>query len=112
MLSEIAKTSPKNEYSFHTKVVQNKLRFQTETTTEAFQKMDETEKNVKHPVIPSITGKNHITDKNRSPCALPLRMKDWTSSVTRTFQAIMSVHKPFVIRLKIVIQKQLKRSKL
>ena len=33
---------------------------------EAFQKMDEIEKNVRQQLLPSITGKNHKTDEDRS----------------------------------------------
>ena len=36
--------------------------------------MDEIEKNVRQPLLPSITGKNHITDEDRNLFALPLRM--------------------------------------
>ena len=36
--------------------------------------MDETEKNVRQQLLPSITGKNHITDEDRNLFALPLRM--------------------------------------
>ena len=36
--------------------------------------MDEIEKNVRHQLLPSITGKNHITDEERNLFALPLRM--------------------------------------
>ena len=48
-LSKIAKTSPQNAYSCYTKGVQNKLSFLTRTTQQAFKKMDENEKNVRHP---------------------------------------------------------------
>ena len=73
-LSKIAKTSPQNAYSCYTKGVQNKLSFLTRTTPEAFKKVDETEKNVRPQLLPSITGKNHITDEDRNFFALPLRM--------------------------------------
>ena len=36
--------------------------------------MNEIEKNVRQQLLPSITGKNHITDENRSFFALTLRM--------------------------------------
>ena len=73
-LYKIAKTSPQNAYSCYTKRVQNKLSFLTRTTPEAFKKMDEIEKSVRHQLLPSITGKNHITDEDRNIFALPLRM--------------------------------------
>ena len=73
-LSKRAKTSPQNAYSCYTKGVQNKLSFLTRTTPEAFKKMDEIEKNVRQQLLPSITGKNHITDEDRNLFALPLRM--------------------------------------
>ena len=73
-LSKIAKTSPQNAYSCYPKGVQNKLSFLTRTTPEAFKKMDEIEKNVRQQLLPSITGKNHITDEDRNLFALPLRM--------------------------------------
>ena len=73
-LSKIAKTSPQTAYSCYTKGVQNKLSFLTRTTPEAFKKMDEIEKNVRQQLLPSITGKNHITDEDRNLFALPLRM--------------------------------------
>ena len=37
--------------------------------------MDEIEKNVRHQLLPSINGKNHITDEDRNLFALPLRME-------------------------------------
>ena len=73
-LSKIAKTSPQNAYSYYTKGDQNKLSFLTRTTPEAFKKMDEIEKNVRQQLLPSITGKNHITDEDRNLFELPLRM--------------------------------------
>ena len=73
-LSKIAKTSPQNGYSCYTNGVQSKLSFLTRTTPEAFKKMDEIENNVIHQLLPSITGKNHITDEDRNLFALPLRM--------------------------------------
>ena len=36
--------------------------------------MDEIEKNVRHQLLRSITGENHITDEDRNLFALPLRM--------------------------------------
>ena len=36
--------------------------------------MNEIEKNVRKQLLPSITGKNHITDEDRKLFALPLRM--------------------------------------
>ena len=72
--SKITKASPQNAYSCYTKGVQNKLNFLTRKTPEAFKKMDENEKNVRQQLIPSITGKNHITDEDRNLFALPLRM--------------------------------------
>ena len=36
--------------------------------------MDEIEKNLRQPLLPSITGKNHITDEDRNLFALPLGM--------------------------------------
>ena len=36
--------------------------------------MNEIEKNVRKQLLPSITGKNHITDEDRNLFALPLRM--------------------------------------
>ena len=74
-LSKIAKTSPQNAYSCYTKGVQNKLSFLTRTTPEEFKKMDEIEKNVRHQLLPSITGENHITDEEPNLFALPLRTK-------------------------------------
>ena len=38
--------------------------------------MDETEKNVRHQLLPSTTGENHITDEDRNVFALPLRMRE------------------------------------
>ena len=37
--------------------------------------MDEKEKNVRQQLLPSITGKNHITDEDRNLFALPLRVR-------------------------------------
>ena len=62
-VSKIAKTSPQNAYSCYTMGVQNILCFLTRTASKAFRKVDEIEKNVTQQLIPSITGKNHITDK-------------------------------------------------
>ena len=73
-LSKRAKTSPQNSYSCYTKGNQNKLGSLTRTTPEAFKEMDEIEINVRHQLLPSITGKNHITDEDRNLFALPLRM--------------------------------------
>ena len=73
-LSKKAKTSPQNAYSCYTKGVQSKLSFLTRLTPEAFKKIDENEKNVRHQLLPSITGKNHIADEDRNLFALPLRM--------------------------------------
>ena len=73
-LSKIAKTSPQNAYFCYTKGVQIKLCFLTRTTPEVFKKMDEFEKNVRQQLLPSITGKNHITDEDRNIFALTLRM--------------------------------------
>ena len=39
-----------------------------------FKKIDETEKNGRQQLLPSITGKNHITDEDRNLFALPLKM--------------------------------------
>ena len=61
--SKIAKTSPQNEY---TKAVQNKLSFLTRKTPETFKKMVEIEKKVRQQLLPSVTGKNHITDEDRN----------------------------------------------
>ena len=72
--SKISKTSPQNAYSCYTKGVQNKLSFLTRTTPQAFKKMDEIEKKVRHQLLPSITSKNHITDEDRNLFALTLRM--------------------------------------
>ena len=72
--SKIAKTSHQNAYSSHTKGVQIKLSFLTRTTPEAIKKRMELKKNVRQQLLPSITGKNHITDEDRSLFALPLRM--------------------------------------
>ena len=36
--------------------------------------MDEIEKNKRHQLLPSITGKNHITDEDRNLFALPQRI--------------------------------------
>ena len=36
--------------------------------------MDEIEKNIRQQLLPSITGKNHITDEDRKLFALPLIM--------------------------------------
>ena len=68
---KIAKTSPQNAYSCYKNGVQKNLSFLTRTTPEAFKKMDEIEKNVRHQLLPSITGKNHITDEDRNFFALP-----------------------------------------
>ena len=73
-LSKIAKTSPENAYSYYTKGVQNKLSFLTRATPKAFRKTDGIEKNLRQQLLPSITGKNHITDDDRSFFAVPLRM--------------------------------------
>ena len=73
-LSKIAKTSPQIAYSCYTKGVQNILSFLTRKTLEAYKKMDKIEKNVKQQLLPSITGKSHITDEDRSLLALPLTM--------------------------------------
>ena len=70
------------------------MNFLTRTTPEAFKKTDEIEKNVRQQLLPSITGKNHITDEDRSLFA---EWEDETFSVTRTFSEIMSGHEPFVI---------------
>ena len=97
-LSKIAKTSPQNAYSCYTKGVQNKFSFSTRTASEAFKKMDEIEKNVRQQVLPSINGKNIITDENRNLFALPLRMRviDLLSNTDlyRSYEG----HKPLVIR--------------
>ena len=74
-LSKIAKTSPKNAYSCYKKGVQNKLSFLCRITPKAFKKKDEIEKNVRQQLLPSFTGKNHITDEDRNLFALPLRME-------------------------------------
>ena len=73
-LSKIAKTSPQNAYPCYTKGVQNKLSFLTRATPKAYKKMDEIEKNVRQQLLRSFTGKNHITDEDRSLFALSLRM--------------------------------------
>ena len=74
-LSKIATTSPQNAYSCYTKGIQSKLSFVTRTTPKAFKKMDEFKKKVRQHLLPRITGKNHITDEERSLFALPLRMR-------------------------------------
>ena len=73
-LSKIAKTSPQNAYSCYTEGVPNVLSFLSRITPEAFKKMDEIEKNVRQQLLPSVTGKNHISDEDRNLFALPLRM--------------------------------------
>ena len=73
-LSKIAKTSPENAYSYYTKGVQNKLSFLTRDTPKIFRKTDEIEKNARQQLLPSFTGKNHITVEDRSFFAVPLRM--------------------------------------
>ena len=37
--------------------------------------MDEIEKNVRHQLFPSITGKDHITDEDRNLFAISLRLR-------------------------------------
>ena len=49
-LSKIAKTSPQNAYSCYTKKNQKKFSFLTRTTPEAFEKLDEIEKNVNQQI--------------------------------------------------------------
>ena len=73
-LSKIAQTSPQNAYYCFTKRVRNKLSSLTTTTTEAFKKMDEIEKNIRQQLLPSNTGKSYITDEDRNLFALLLRM--------------------------------------
>ena len=73
-LSKIAKTSPQIAYFCYTKAVQKKLSVIIRTTPEAFKKMDEIEKKVRHQLLPNITGKNHITDEDGNLFALPLRI--------------------------------------
>ena len=73
-LSKLAKTSLQNAFSCYTKEIQIKLGFLATTIPEAFKKMDEIEKNVRHQLLPSSTGKNHITDEDRNLFAPPLRM--------------------------------------
>ena len=65
-LSKIAKTSPQNAFSCYRKGVQNKLSFLTGTTPEAYKKMDEIQKNVRHQLLTSITDKKHIADEDRN----------------------------------------------
>ena len=62
--SKIAKTSPQNAYSCYTKGVRsNSCYTKGVRTPEAFNIMDEIKKNVRHQLLPSINGKNHITDE-------------------------------------------------
>ena len=82
-LSKIAKTSPQNAYPCYTKGVQNKLSFLTRTTPKAYKKMDEIEKNVRQQLLPSFSGKNHITDEDRSLFALSLRMRGLSQGVQK-----------------------------
>ena len=56
--SKIAKASTQNAYSCYTKGVQSKLSFLTRTNPGTFKKMDENEKNVRHQLLSSVTGKN------------------------------------------------------
>ena len=72
--SKIANTSPQYACSCYTKGDQNKFSFLNRTTPEAFKKKDEIEKNVRQQLLPSITGKNHLTDEDHNLFALPLRM--------------------------------------
>ena len=51
-----------------------KLSFLARTTPETFKKLDENEKNLRKQLLPSITGKNSLTEDDRSLFALPLRM--------------------------------------
>ena len=51
-----------------------KIKLPSKTTPEAFKKMDEIEKNVRQQLLPSITGKNHITDEDCSLFALLIKM--------------------------------------
>ena len=51
-----------------------KLSCLTKTVREAFEKVHEIEKNVRKQVLPKTTGKNYITDKDRSFFALPKRI--------------------------------------
>ena len=73
-LSKIAKTLPQTAYSCYTEGVRKKLSLLSRTTPEAYRKMDEIEKNIRQQLLPSIAGKNDITDEDRSFFALTLRM--------------------------------------
>ena len=51
-----------------------KLNFLIRTTLKAFKETDKTEINVKQHLLPSIHGKNHTSDGDRSFFELPLRL--------------------------------------
>ena len=72
-LSKIAETYHKMRNPV-TQMSLKKLSFLIKTTPEAFEKMHEIEKNVRKQLLPKITGKNYITDEDRSLFALPKRM--------------------------------------
>ena len=73
-LSKIAKTSPQIAYSCYTKGVQNKLSFITSKTSKHLTKWMKMRKKVRRHLLPSNTGKNHVTDEDRNLFALPLKM--------------------------------------
>ena len=72
-LSKHAKVSPQNVFHCYTKGLQNKVTFLSRTTPNFIGNLEETERKIKENLIPAITGKNDITDEERSLFSLPVR---------------------------------------
>ena len=73
-LCKIAKTSPQNVQSSYTKGVQEKLSFLARTAPNTTENMQACEKILQENLIPSLIGKDNISQQLRDIVCLPLKM--------------------------------------
>ena len=73
-LADIAKTHPQNVYACYTKGVQAKLSFLSRTTPSMSDALNETEKAVRHNLLPKMLRMDSISDDTRTLISLPLKL--------------------------------------
>ena len=72
-LADIAKTNPQNAYACYTKGVQSKLTFLSRTTPNMKDALVETEKAVRHNLLPKMLRVDSVDDDTRTLLSLPLK---------------------------------------
>ena len=73
-LADIAKTNPQNAYACYTKGVQSKLTFLSRTTPNMKDALVETEKAVRHNLLPKMLRVDSVDDDTRTLLSLPLKL--------------------------------------